>query len=42
MGNPREQYLINNLIPSPALYSAYLLWGLHTDIQSNIDYLNGL
>jgi hypothetical protein len=42
MGNPREQYLINNLIPSPALYSAYILWGLHTDIQSNIDYLNGL
>lgn len=26
-GNPKEKQLIENLIPSPALFSARLLWG---------------
>ena len=42
MANPRERELINNLTPSPALYSAYILWGLYPSIQDNIDYLNSI
>lgn len=38
--NEKEQELIDKLIPSPALFSAYLLWGFHTDIVDNINYLN--
>jgi hypothetical protein len=41
-GNAREKYLIDNLIPSRSLYSAYLLWGKHTDIKKNIKALNTL
>jgi len=37
-----ELHLIDNLIPSPALFSAYLSWGNYTDIHKNIDYLNKL
>jgi hypothetical protein len=39
-GNPREKELIDNLIPSPSLYSMYILWGLHRNIQKNIKELN--
>jgi hypothetical protein len=39
-GNPIEHQLINNLIPSPSLLSAYLLWGPYEDINLNIDFLN--
>lgn len=42
MSNKTEFNLISRLIPSPALYSAYLLWGKYTDINKNIDYLNKL
>jgi hypothetical protein len=42
MGNPREKYLINNLIMSPALLSAYLLWGDSRDLATNIRHLNRL
>ena len=37
-----ENYLIKNLIPSPALFSYYLLWGRYTNLYKNIDYLNKL
>jgi len=42
MANKREKYLIDNLIESPALYSAIILWGKYTDIDKNINYLNNL
>jgi len=42
LANETEQQLIENLIPSPSLLAYYLLWGPHTDLQKNIDYLNGL
>jgi len=35
-GNPKEKQLINNLIPSPALFSARLLWGSSTDLCDNL------
>ena len=40
--NKTEKYLIDNLIPSPALFSALLLWGKYTNLKDNIDYLNHL
>lgn len=39
-GNPIEKPLIDSLTPSPALFSAYLLWGDHTNIEDNIRDLN--
>jgi hypothetical protein len=39
-GNVKEAYLIHNLIPSPALFSMYLLWGKSTDLNENVKYLN--
>jgi hypothetical protein len=41
MANPVEKYRIENLIPSAALLSAYLLWGESTDLSENVDMLNG-
>ncbi len=38
----KEQPFIKNLIPSPALFSFYLLWGPYTTIKKNINYLNNL
>jgi hypothetical protein len=35
-GNPKEAQLINNVIPSPALFSARLLWGSSTDLCDNL------
>ena len=35
-GNPKEHQLINNLIPSPSLFSARLLWGTSTDLCDNL------
>jgi hypothetical protein len=40
--NPIERRLINNLVPSPALFSAYILWGKSTDLNENINHLNML
>lgn len=40
--NPVEKDLIDNLVPSPALFSAYLLWGSHTNLEKNIKELNDL
>jgi len=42
LSNETEKYLIENLIPSPSLFSYYLLWGPYTNIYKNIDYLNNL
>lgn len=39
-GNIREQHLISNLIPSPSLFSALLLWGRSTSLRENIIELN--
>lgn len=36
MANKKENYLISNLIPSPALFSAKLLWGQTMDIIRNL------
>ena len=38
----KEQPFIQNLIPSPALFSYFLLWGETTDIMKNIKLLNNL
>ena len=38
--NTAEQPYIINLIPSPALFSYYLLWGESTSLQQNIKTLN--
>jgi hypothetical protein len=35
-----ERHLIYNLIPSPSLLSAYLLWGKSTSLRENIIELN--
>jgi hypothetical protein len=40
--NKTERKLIKNLIPSPALLSAMILWGPSPDLDKNIDYLNQL
>ena len=42
LGNKEEEYKILHLIPSPATFSAYLLWGRSTDINENIKNLNNL
>lgn len=42
LGNETENILINNLTPSPSLFSYYLLWGEYDDIMKNIIYLNNL
>ena len=41
-GNPVEKVLIDNLVPSPSLFSAYILWGSHTSLEKNIKELNNL
>ena len=38
----REQPYIINLVPSPDLFSYYLLWGESTSIQQNIKTLNNI
>lgn len=42
LSNPIERQLIDHLIPSPSLFSAYLLWGKSKDLNKNIEYLNRL
>ena len=41
-GNAKEKELIDNLIPSASVYSAYILWGEHKSIEKNIRELNNL
>ena len=38
----REQHFISELIPSPALFSYYILWGQSTSVKKNIQILNKL
>ena len=40
LGNKTEEMLINKFIPSPALFSAYLLWGDSRSIKENLYTLN--
>ena len=42
LGNKQEHYLITHLIPSPALFSYYLLWGDSISLTTNINKLNSL
>ena len=39
-GNKQEHHLISNIITSPALFSAYLLWGKSTSLKTNVNELN--
>ena len=41
-GNDTEKKLIDNLVPSPSLFSYYILWGPSTSIEANVKYLNSL
>lgn len=38
--NEKERYLIDNLIPSPSLFSYYLIWGDTRNISENARRLN--
>ena len=40
--NEYEKHLIDNLIPSPSLFSMVLLWGKYTSIEKNVKILNKL
>ena len=40
MANKKELNLVRNLVSSPALFSAMLLWGTSTNLKENINYLN--
>jgi hypothetical protein len=39
LNNPLEKKLIENLVPSPALFSTYLLWNTPS-LENNIKLLN--
>ena len=41
LGNKTENQLINNLVPSPSLFSMYLLWNTNS-LENNIKILNGI
>ena len=40
MSNVREKYFIDNYIPSPALFSYYILWGESKNLETNVTELN--
>jgi hypothetical protein len=42
LANPIEKKLIENLVPSPSLLSATLLWGKHKSLEKNVKELNKL
>ena len=42
LANPTEKKLIENLVPSPSLLSAVLLWGKHRNLSKNTNELNKL
>ena len=42
IGNKTEYQLISNLVPSPSLFSAMILWGPYKTIEQNINHLNQL
>ena len=41
MNNPLEKKLIENIVPSPALFSVYLLWNTPS-LEKNVKILNRL
>ena len=41
LGNKTENQLINNLVPSPSLFSMYLLWNTNS-LQNNVKILNDM
>lgn len=41
LNNPLEKKLIENLVPSPALFSVYLLWNTPS-LEKNVKILNRL
>jgi hypothetical protein len=41
-GNKTEKQLIENLVPSPALFSMFVLWGKYNSLERNIEFLNSL
>jgi len=42
LGNAIERKLIENLVPSPSLFSYSLLWGPYPDLEKNVKHLNKL
>jgi hypothetical protein len=42
LANGTEKTLITNLVPSPSLLSAFILWGYSRDIGKNVKRLNDL
>ena len=40
LANKKEYTLITNLVPSPATFSAFLLWGQSKSLEENIKFLN--
>jgi hypothetical protein len=40
LGNKTERKLIMNLVPSPSMFSALLLWGNTRSIKKNAEWLN--
>ena len=42
LANATEKTLITNLVPSPALFAYYLLWGDTTNLEKNARHLNNL
>lgn len=42
LGSRIEKMLITNLVPSPATFSFFILWGPHTTLKKNVEYLNDL
>jgi hypothetical protein len=42
LANPTERERIENVTPSPALFSMVLLWGNSTDLTENVHHLNSL
>jgi hypothetical protein len=42
LGNKKEEELIFNLVPSPSLFSAVLLWGKFSNLRDNVEHLNYL
>ena len=42
LANATEARLIENLVPSPALFSRILLWGPYQTLDENVNYLNQL
>jgi hypothetical protein len=42
LANSTERLLNENLVPSPSLFSMFLLWGKYPDLGKNIEFLNNL